>query len=470
MLTLNLLVALAVTVLPAWVWLERLVPKGTTCRRLLIAGYALLLGMIGITLVMRLLSALAIPFSLVSIGSLAALVCLAGLFAPAGWRAPAAALPPVQTAAPPMTGAQRVIIGICLVLLAGRLIALGIEVGSRPLFAWDAKQHWTKQARVFFEMRSIVPYVSLQEWLAVDGQGVYTNMHPDYPITTPLLQTWVNVALGQWHDSLMNLPWLLIWISLGLIFYAQARSAAIGPAISIAATYMVLSLPYLNVHVALAGYADLLLALCFLAALAAFYNWSRSRNPWQGAFCIACALSCLLIKNEGFYWLASLLPGLLLAGLGLKRGLVVSAALLLCLGLVIGLMPQDWAIAGHSLQELSLGYRPEAWRPIYQSFLQHDNWHFLGYLFFVAMLLLMWRVRQFGSDLAPVTAVVLSALALCLCLFLFTHYAIGAVRLTSLNRVCLQLMPAVAFLTLLVYAKVAMAASGSQPGPAVPAG
>ena len=95
-------------------------------------------------------------------------------------------------------------------------------------------------------------------------------MHPDCPITTPLLQTWVNVALGQWHDSLMNLPWLLIWISLGLIFYAQARSAAIGPAISIAATYMVLSLPYLNVHVALAGYADLLLALCFLAALAAF--------------------------------------------------------------------------------------------------------------------------------------------------------------------------------------------------------
>ena len=124
---------------------------------------------------------------------------------------------------------------------------------------------------------------------------------------------------------------------------------------------------------------------------------------------------------------------------------------------------QDWAIAGQPAG-IVLGYRPEAWRPIYQSFLQHDNWHFLGYLFFVAMLLLMWRVRQFGSDLAPVTAVVLSALALCLCLFLFTHYAIGAVRLTSLNRVCLQLMPAVAFLTLLVYAKVAMAASGSQPG------
>jgi hypothetical protein len=56
--------------------------------------------------------------------------------------------------------------------------------------------------------------------------------------------------------------------------------------------------------------------------------------------------------------------------------------------------------------------------------------------------------------LAPVAAIVLSALALYLCLYLFTRYSFGAVRMTSLNRVALQLMPVVAFFTLLVYASV----------------
>jgi hypothetical protein len=443
-----LLLALVITVLPAWVWLARLVPVGTTHRRLLVTGYALLLGMIGITVVMRLLSATGIPFSLTSIGSVAALILLMGLFAPQGWRTAAVQPAPAQAQ---LTRFQWVLVSLCLALLFSRLIALGVEVGTKPLFAWDAKQHWTKQAKVFYELGSIAPYVQFKEWLALGGQGVYTNVHPDYPITTSLLQTWVNVALGQWHDSLMNLPWILVWLAIGLIFYAQARIAGVERVTALAATYMVLSLPYLNTQIALAGYADVVLSLCFLAALGAFYNWSQHRDNWQAVLLMLCAASGLLIKNEGVFWLLSFAPGLVLVACGIRRGLVTLTALFAILVLVMVLMPENWVVAGQSLKQLSLHYRPAGWQPIYLSFLIHDNWHFFSYLLLAAILIFIWTLRKQSSILAPVAVVILSSFALYFFLYLFTRHSHGAVYFTSLNRVALQLMPAAAFFTLLAY-------------------
>jgi hypothetical protein len=455
MISLQLLLALAITCAPAWVWLERLVPANSVSRRLLIGGYALLLGMIGIPLIMRLLSIAGIPFSLVSIGAVAAVIFLAGIVAPANWRTPAMVPPPYPTVTSPLTLAQKLFIGLCLALILSRLIALGLEAGTRPVFAWDAKQHWAKQAKVFYELRAIASYVSLQEWLTLDGQNVYTTIHPDYAITVPLLQTWVSVALGQWHDSLINLPWVLIWLALGLVFYSQARQAGIGTTTSLAATYMALSLPYLNTQVALAGYADVLLALCFLAALTAFYNWSRGRDRWQALLFVVSASCCLLVKNEGFFWFLAFTPGLVLAFFGIRRGLLVAGLLLLALVLTIWLMPEDWVVAGHTLQEISLQYRPESWPGIYLSFLVHDNWHFLGYLLLVALLAALWRSKTLTSNLLPAAAVVVATLILFLCLYLLTRNSFGAVHLTSLNRVALQLMPAAAFFVLLVYASLA---------------
>lgn len=451
---LQLLLALVFTFFPAWIWLRRLVPLGIPCRGLLTSGYALLLGMMGITLVMRLLSLVGIPFSLSSVGSVAALIFLVGVMLPQGWRTAAIEKSPQPHISEKLARVQGILICLCLALLCSRLIALGIEVGTRPQFSWDGKQHWAKQAKVFFELGSVAAYVPIEEWLTVGTQDVYTNMHPDYAITTPLLQTWTNVALGEWHDSLMNLPWLLAWISLGLIFYAQARIAGIDSVVSAAATYMALSLPFLNTHVALAGYADLIMALCFLAAVCAFYNWSQHRQYWQAILFLLCSFAGLLVKNEGFFWLLSFLPGLVLVLCRIRFAIWTGAAMAVALLLLITLMPEDLVVAGHSLEQLSLRYRPAGWSALYHSFMLHDNWHFLSYLFLAAILILIWRPRTLGPTLAPVASVLLSAFALYFCLYLFTRYSFGAVRFSSLNRVALQLMPAAAFFTLLVYANL----------------
>ena len=454
MIALQLLLALLLTVAPAWIWLHRLVPLETPARNWLLAGYSAALGMLATTLVMRLLSIIGLPFSLYSIGAVALLLFAAGLFAPARWRTGPAAVGPLTESK--VSRWQYLFIGLCLALLSARLLTLGLELGTRPVTSWDAKQHWTKQARVFFELGAVAPYVSLQQWLELGGSGVYTNMHPDYPIATPLLQAWTATAMGSWHESLVNLPWLVIWAATGLVFYSQARLAGAGAAVAIGATYMVLSMPYLNIHIALAGYADALMACCYLGAVAALYNWSQQRSAFQLLLALLCGAGCMLIKNEGFYWFLPLFPGILLVLVGIRRGLVVLAVLALLLVLAIWLMPADLEIAGHSLAETRIRYRPDSWLSIYLSFLVHANWHVLAYIALAALA----AVPLFARAALPVAAVVVSALLLYLALYLFTKNAVGAVQFTSLNRVALQLMPALGFFSLAVFTLLANRAPG----------
>ena len=445
----SLILALLIPAAPLWVWLQRVIPADIPARRTMLAGYSLLLGMLLLTLLLRLLSLLGIPFSLTSVGLAALAVFLPGLVAPSSWRV--SPWTGSTNATIDLTRWHYALFGILLALIAARLIALGIEAGTRPVWAWDSMQHWAKQAKVFFALGSTVPYVTLQEWLAADGQGVYTNMHPDYPIAVPLLQAWVGTALGYWHDSLVNLPWVVMYIAIGLIFYSQARAAGLDTLTALAGTYMVLSLPYLNTHVALAGYADLLMACCYLGTIAAFSLWAATRHPGQALLALLCGIGCLLIKNEGFFWLLSLVPGVVVVALGFKRALVAGMIVLAGLLLLLWLLPGDMVIAGHTLEDTALKYRPESWLPLGMSFFWHGNWHLLAWLFLVALLLTPLCSARSFSALAPMAACLVSALCLYLALYLLTRHAWGAVAYTSLNRVALHLVPAAGFYTLLVY-------------------
>ena len=252
-----------------------------------------------------------------------------------------------------------------------------------------------------------------------------------------------------------------MWVLLGLVFYSQARKSDAHPAIAVGATFMALSLPYLNIHAALAGYADLLMATCYLAAVASFYGWSQSRESWQLILALLTGGCCLLVKNEGFYWFLSLLPGILLVTLGLRKGALCLAFLAASLLLLLWLLPSDMMIAGHSPENIGLGYWPDSWLPIYLSALVHDNWHILVYLFLAALLITpFWAHNQL-----PLAAVILSALGLYLALYLLTSNASGAIRFTSLNRVFLHLAPALGFFALTVYIAVAeRCAQDAQPG------
>ncbi|MGL4566863.1 MAG: hypothetical protein ACRCVD_16325, partial [Halioglobus sp.] len=346
---------------------------------------------------------------------------------------------------------KKVLLVLLVLLIVLRLVTLGLELVWRPLFPWDATMHWATKARVWFDSRSLFPFVENGQWLEQGGAGVFTDHHPGYPVTTPLLQTWVSLALGRWDESLINLPWLLCCLGLLAAFYGQARAAGSTVLTATVFTYMLLSMPLLGTHMALAGYADLFLGAVYCAAIMAFHNWSLGRGRGQAMVAIFFALCCPLVKNEGFFWLLTFIPGVIVVLLPVRRALTLLAAGVVVLALALLLVPQDLAVAGHSLAELDLRYRPGALAGIATSIWMQDNWHLLGYLLVVLTPLLLVLRKSASGKLAGIAVTLLSATVLFLFLFLFTRYSMGAVRFTAVGRISLHLMPALVFFCLLLW-------------------
>lgn len=445
----SLLLGLAITWLPAIAVLHRIVPIGLPGRRCIIAGYGLLLGFILVTLVMRLLNLLGIPFSLMAIGVAMTLVLLLSVLIPR--RVEAMPVP----SEPSMSLPAKLLLSLCVVLGAAHLLFVSIEVLSTPIFSWDSKQHWAKQAKVFLEHRALVPHVKNIEWLSLYGEGVYTNLHPDYPVTLPLIQTWVAIAMGGWHDVFVNVPWLLCLVGMALVFFGQLRAAGVGVLIASIATYMLLSLPLLNAQTSLAGYADPFMSAAFLAAFAAFANWSRTRQGWQGLLVLACALTCVLLKQEGTYWAIAFVPALLVVFLGIKRGYAIIFCAIAVVILLLLFLPKNTSFAGHTIREMHFLYRPTSWLPLLEGAFVHDNWHLLAYF---AVFTVGWSIASGDiarEGVAPALTVLLGILFLYLTLYLFTGYSTAAVQHTSNSRLLLHFMPGWLFMSALVYAGMA---------------
>lgn len=458
--------ALAIVV-PALLGLQlaaRHVPA-TPARGWLIAGYGLLAGLVLWPLLLRLWAVCGLPLGFwpplaFAVLVLVALRCWPGRYSPA-------ALPEtVPASVLPLGRATRLLCILLLALLSLRLLSLALEIVWRPLFPWDATMHWATKARVWFEWQHFVPFVSNDEWLGLGGQGVFTDHHPDYPVTVPVWQYWLATALGRWDPSLINLPWLLCYASLGTAFYGQARVTGAPRMDVLVFTFFLLTMPLLNTHVALAGYADLFLATAFGLTLMALHNGSRGGQAWQWRLAVFCALSCLLMKNEGFFWMLTVLPGLWVARRRDAASVLLAiAGIAVVVALVLWQFPPDVAVVGHSLSSLDLGYRPGALYGILRSLLVLGNWHLALWYLVLLIALLMWRRPGVLPVAGPLIVSLSAACILFLCLFTVTEYAVGAIRQTAAGRIGLHLMPGVVFLLFVLHGQLRrMEARSPLPG------
>mgnify|MGYP003382139908 CR=1 FL=1 len=423
-------------------------------RRPLVWGYGMLLGLLATPLVMRTLDVLGVPITFYPVAlSLAALILVTAIPHKLRKRA----VTEERICSPDYYSlpiAEKALFMFFLSLIVLRFATVGLELLWRPLFPWDATMHWATKARVWFDTQSLVPFVENGQWLEMGGAGVFTDNHPGYPITTPLLQTWVSLSIGRWDESLINVPWLLCCIGLLAAFYGQARVAGSSVVTAMVFTYMLVSMPLLGTHVALAGYADLFLGACYCAAIMAFHNWSLTGERGQAIMAILFALFCPLIKNEGLFWLLTFTPGLIVVLLPARRALTLLAAGIVMLAGVLLLVPQDLAVAGHSLGDLDLRYRAGSLAGIATSIWVQDNWHLLGYLLVALPPLVFLTRKATGAKLAGIATILLSAIVLFLLLFLVTRYSLGAVRFTAVGRISLHLVPALMFFCLLLWNEV----------------
>jgi hypothetical protein len=394
-------------------------------------GYGYTVGALLLTLWMRATSAAGLGFGRLSI-ALPLAIATAALFAFA-WRRGRITTPSLAALAT-LPRWQQVVGALLLAWMVLRFGLLGAEVAWRPLYPWDAWVQWATKARVWYETGRLAPFVDPAQWLA-GIPGAYTDASPNYPATVPLLQVWTCVMLGAWDDSAMNWPWLALLLSLCIAVYGVLRGESVPPLAALIGAYLVASLPLLDVHVALAGYADLPQAVVYALAALATYRWCMRRRGDDAALALFLGMMCILIKNPGIVWAATLLPAIvvtLMPRRGFRYMLIGGAAV--ALGIAV-LAESGVTLMGYPFR---LDFSP-AWRELARTYLLMGNWNLLWYGVLV-LCIASWK-HLLRPPLLPLTAIVLSGAIFLFIVFSVSGAAVWMADLTTANRATLHLAP-----------------------------
>jgi hypothetical protein len=261
----------------------------------------------------------------------------------------------------------------------------------------------------------------------------------------PLLQVWTCIALGRWDDSLMNWPWWQIATALALATYGALRRLGVKALGALVGTVFVASLPLANVHVALAGYADLPMAAYYTVAVLAFLRWCETRDAHDAGLALLLAVACTQIKNPGVVWALTLVPGVIVALLprhGLK---LVAIGFGAAAFLLVVLARTRATVLGY---QLYLDFDP-AWRALGDSYFLLGNWHLLWYGVLAAALL-AWR-QLLAPAVAPLTVIVAAGLLFLFVVFGFTNARAWVADQTTVNRATLHLAPLMVVFVILAF-------------------
>lgn len=416
-----------------------------------IAGTGYFVGAFLLTLWMRALSQMGIDFGGFEIGVPLLAVAVGGGYL--AWRRAANALPGAIRFAgrallspPGLSGVARWAWRALLAWIALRFLLLGLEVSWQPLFPWNAWSQWATKARVWFELGRIVPFADGADWFAADGTA-YFDAGPHLPPTLPLLQVWGSIALGRWDDALMNLPWWLTGVAFAVAMYGALRMNGLDSLAATVGAWLTSSLPLANVHIALAGYADLPMASYYALAALATWRWSLERSVPSAVMALLFAIACMTIKTPGIVWALTLLPGIVLAVMPQRGPRVVAAAVAAVLLALAVLAQTHPMVLGYRLH---LDFAP-AWQALVDSLFLLGNWNLLWYAV-IAATIVAWPILRTPAFVA-LSSTMASGVLFLFVAFAFTNARNWVNEQTTVNRAVLHLAPlALAWTIVVVHA------------------
>jgi hypothetical protein len=408
-----------------------------------------------LTLLMRLASIIGMPFSRLSIGGPVLLLLVLSVMLAVSVRSVRGpsilgARDDAHDAAPDASGGtllsrwQRWLWYALLAWIVLRLGLLLVETATRPLYAWDSWMQWATKARVWFALKGMTPFAPLEVWLAGNGAS-YIDAAPHYPATVPLWQVWSALLIDRWDDSLTNFAWWATAVALASAIYGYLRSTGSSALAALTGAWLVASLPILDAHVALAGYADLPMAGYFTLAVLCGMRWAHKRDFRDLALFVLFAIALPTLKNPGKVWLLLLLPGMLIALLPRQGPRVVSVLVGLGVLATLVLAQTSTSILGYQLH-LS-GAFPA--RGLLDAYFLYANWHLL--VFAAVAALLVGQRSVWRPDIAPMTVTLGIGMLFLLFGFTFTNVYAWVEDQSTVNRATLHLAPLLVTWVMLVF-------------------
>ncbi len=439
------------------VWVHWFLRKSGRWNYFLVAGHGYLLGIFLTTVLIRTWFSMGLPLNFWSIAGVILATTLIGIAAICTQAAPAGQTPIYSR----LEKWELAAIALFLALILYRYTTILQELLLRPLFAWDAWMNWAPKAVVWYHYNALVPWVSVLDWLSSPANTlVYTAGAGEawkYPETIPLLQLWGMMAMETSDHTFIYLPWFIAAFALGFALYGHLRLSGVSVVMSTLACYLLLNLPFINVHVALAGYADIWLTAAFGCAVFALHEWGNHRRWQYGLMALLLAVMCTQLKIPGII-LGSIVCLVFLSSiLTPKRRvwLILVAAFLACL-LYVAYIGLDLSIPGVGRLAISvdgivlpyIGQYKIAYHPVYEAIINTTlvmiNWNLLWYLFTVLCLVTVVNERGFGVPSLVLRSILLTLLFI-LFVYFFTNRYIYAMDYTQVNRALIYTTPLLVF-------------------------
>jgi hypothetical protein len=263
-------------------------------------GYGLGLGFLSFS--MFILGLLRVPYSILSITSVMLIFCGAlfylmgrsgkGLKQSLGWRT-------WNFHATGFHGWRlyiSILLGVWIFLKAGLVTH---ECLIRPMYAWDTWANWSAGAKLFFFEKGLVLDQTDEHFF---GKG-YRNIIW-YPLHSPLLQVWISLWQGEFHEAYAKAWSAFYFISLlGVFFLAVNRESTWF--YGLVAVFFLATAPLLTYH-GIEGYSDLPLSYYGLASTVCFWRYlsAAKKGPliFSGIFLAMGATT----KDEGLFFFVAM--------------------------------------------------------------------------------------------------------------------------------------------------------------------
>jgi hypothetical protein len=303
-----------------------------------------------------------------------------------------------------MTLGTRFVASVAFTLIAIRFGTLAIESLVRPMFPWEAVSSFAAKARVWYELGTLVPFVPPVSVL--QGLGNFTDADPSAFGLPSLLLVWTAIAIGRWHEGAIAFPWLMLGFAIALAFYGHLRRADCGIAYSLAFSYVLISLPLVDMHIALSGAPQWVAAVGVGLGGCAFIRWLESPER-RLLFCSAIGFGLAgFALPTTWPWLGIVvIAGVIQHWTRAATKLAVGIPFVILVAL-LALMQTPVTLGGRVLK-VQLA---SDWNETPESLLLLDNWHLLfGILLLVAVV--GWR-RMFSPHWRARTWVVAMGLGL----------------------------------------------------------
>ena len=355
-------------------------------------------------------------------------------------------------------------------LLAAHAWLMADEILLRPMYPWDAWAAWLLKPKAWMLGGHLDAFVGFDEWLADTTGTLRTAQTWSYPEALGRLAVWFASAWGDWNAGVVGAIWFALWLALLAGVYGGLRALGLARDCSIVAIYALGSLPLINVHVALAGYADLWIATLIAFACLSWMHGLESGK--RGPFVLAALFALLLpaVKLEGAIWLALLAGAMLYARMPLRlRRIALIVAPLIGAGVVVAYLLR-WPLVAPALDRIGLSadtglllqHAPAVIGAAADGLFSQYNWHLFWIALALTLIVRFAKLRQ-SSPLRFLGLFLLLGSAFLFALFVLTPAGKWAESYTAVNRLSLQIVPAMLVFAALLWREPAPDATIAAP-------